>query len=281
MKYRLNDIANFLATYPCKTINQAANKLEISQPALSESLKRLEQDLGQVLFYRSRSGIELTPSGKIFMVKAQTMMEAYNGLDISDETVNNFGSRVITIGCHTTVAQYSIPNTLSFLKANSPDYKIELINDLSRKIQEGVQKGLIDIALVTNPVEVPDIVIIKVGQDNVKVWSADKSIKYDTVICDLELFQTHSILKHWEEKPKKVMTVQNFGLISRIVNAGIGYGIIPERAVRLSGMKLHAYEDLPVHNDSICIIHRPEFGKNTPEKLVIKALKQSVRKFKP
>jgi len=279
MKYRLNDISNFLATYPCKTINQAANKLEISQPALSESLKRLEQDLGQILFYRSRSGIELTPSGQVFLKKAQTLMEAYNGLDISDASVKNFGSRVITIGCHTTVAQYSMPSALSFLKANVPDYKIELVNDLSRKIQEGVQKGQIDIALVSNPVEVPDIVIIKVGHDIVKLWSADKSKKYDTIICDLELFQAHSILKHWKEKPNKVITVQNFGLISRIVNAGIGYGIIPERAVRLSGMKLLAHDNLPVHNDSICIIHRPEFGKNTPERLVIEALKQSVAKF--
>ena len=279
MKYRLNDISNFLATYPCKTINQASNKLEISQPALSESLKRLEQDLGQILFYRSRSGIELTPSGQVFLKKAQTLMEAYNGLDISDASVKNFGSRVITIGCHTTVAQYSMPSALSFLKANAPDYKIELVNDLSRKIQEGVQKGQIDIALVSNPVEVPDIVIIKVGHDIVKLWSADKSKKYDTIICDLELFQVHSILKHWKEKPNKVITVQNFGLISRIVNAGIGYGIIPERAVRLSGMKLLAHDNLPVHNDSICIIHRPEFGKNTPERLVIEALKQSVAKF--
>ena len=276
MKYRLNDISNFLATYPCKTINQAANKLEISQPALSESLKRLEHDLGQVLFYRSRSGIELTPSGKIFMVKAQSLMEAYNGLDMSNETANNFGSRTITIGCHTTVAQYSIPSTLSYLKSNAPNHKIKLINDVSRKIQEGVQKGLIDVALVANPVEVPDIVIIKIDQDIVKVWSADKATKHDTIICDLELFQTHSILKHWEDKPGKIFTVENFELACKIVNEGVGYGIIPERAVRMSGMNLYHHDKLPIHNDTICIIHRPEFGKNTPEKLVIAALKQSV-----
>lgn len=279
MKYRLNDISNFLATYPCKTINQAANKLEISQPALSESLKRLEHDLGQVLFYRSRSGIELTPSGKIFLLKAQGLMDAYNGLDISDDTVSNFGSRVITIGCHTTVAQYSIPSALSYMKSKAPDYQVALVNDLSRIIQEKVQKGQIDVAVVTNPVEVPDIVIIKVGRDVVRIWSADKKKKYDTIICDLELFQTHSILKHWEDKPSKMISIQNFGLMCRIVNEGIGYGIICERAVRLAGLKLQTHDNLPLHNDTICIIHRPEFGKNTPEKLVIEALKQSVAKL--
>ena len=73
MKFRFNDIQNFLAASTCKTINQAAHKLEISQPALSESLKRLEQDVGYILFYRSRSGIELTPSGRSFLPIAQSL----------------------------------------------------------------------------------------------------------------------------------------------------------------------------------------------------------------
>jgi len=279
MKYRLNDILNFLATYPCKTINQAANKLEISQPALSESLKRLEQDLGQVLFYRSRSGIELTSSGKVFLVKAQSLKEAYNNLDISENQKDHFDGRTITIGCHTTIAQYAIPNTLAYLKAKAPDYKVEIINEISRTIQEGVQKGQIDVALVSNPVEVPDLVIKEIGTDIIKVWSSDKTSKFDTIICDLELFQTHSILKHWENKPNKLLSVHNFGLISRIVGQGVGYGIIPERAVVLSGIKLYPQKNLPVHNDSICIIYRPEFGKNAAERLVLDALKQSVIKL--
>jgi DNA-binding transcriptional LysR family regulator len=279
MKYRFNDILNFLATYPCKTINQAANKLEISQPALSESLKRLEQDLGQVLFYRSRSGIELTSSGKVFLVKAQSLKEAYNNLDISENQKNHFDGRTITIGCHTTIAQYSIPSALAYLKAKAPDYKIELKNDISRTIQEGLQKGQIDVALVANPVEVPDLVIQQVGTDTIKVWSSDKTTNFDTIVCDLNLFQTHSILKHWENKPHKLLSVQNFGLICRIVNKGVGYGIITQRAVLLSGLNLYAQKKLPVHNDSICIIYRPEFGKNAAERLVIDALKQSVVKL--
>jgi DNA-binding transcriptional LysR family regulator len=279
MKYRFNDILNFLATYPCKTINQAANKLEISQPALSESLKRLEKDLGLILFYRSRSGIELTSSGKVFLVKAQSLKEAYNNLDISENQKNHFDGRSITIGCHTTIAQYSIPSALSYLKAKAPDYKIELKHDISRTIQEGVQKGQIDVALVANPVEVPDLVIKQVGTDTIKVWSSDKTTKFDTIICDLELFQTHSILKHWENKPHKLLSVQNFGLICRIVAKGVGYGVITERAVILSGLNLYPQKKLPVHNDSICMIYRPEFGKNAAERLVIDALKQSVVKL--
>lgn len=61
MKYRMTDLRNFVEASSCPTIMQAAQKLEISQPALSESIKRLESDLGYLLFYRSRTGIKLTP----------------------------------------------------------------------------------------------------------------------------------------------------------------------------------------------------------------------------
>jgi DNA-binding transcriptional LysR family regulator len=64
MKYRIRDIENFVTKAYCVTIVQAAKLLGIGQPSLSESLKRLEQDHGALLFYRSRTGIQLTPEGR-------------------------------------------------------------------------------------------------------------------------------------------------------------------------------------------------------------------------
>jgi len=276
MKFRLNDIQNFLATSTCKTINQAANKLEISQPALSESLKRLEQDLGHVLFYRSRSGVELTPSGKAFLHKAQTLVKAYDDLSIPDGNRNLFGDRVITIGCHPIIGQYFIPKALAFLKSIAPDFKIELKHDISRKIQEGVQTGQIDLAIVANPVEVPGLVITRIDSDLVGVWSGSaRPADLDTIICNLELFQSHSILNKWKNKPSRLISTESLELICRMVSMGVGLGIIPGRAVELSGLKLYQQKNLPVFRDNICLIHRPEYGKNMAERLVIDAIRKA------
>lgn len=275
MKYRMTDITNFIEIANCTTIIQAANKLEISQPALSESLKRLESDVGLILFYRSRSGVQLTPSGKLFLDKAHRVLQSIQDLDFSKKDTDIFANRTIRIGCHSTVAQYCVPQALAYLKSKAPDYKIELKHDLSRNIQENIQKGLIDVGIVINPSEVPDIVIHKVAMDTVSVWATKSAGELDTIICNPHLFQTESILKKWKNRPKKIIATDSLELISRLTAEKIGYGILPERAVRLYHPHLVEQKSLPNYKDIISIVYRPEFGKISAEKLTIEAIKQS------
>ena len=72
MNFRMNDLENFIATAHCRTLSESATRLEITQPALSESIKRLESDLSEILFFRSRAGIALTPSGRNVLELAQS-----------------------------------------------------------------------------------------------------------------------------------------------------------------------------------------------------------------
>lgn len=277
MKWRMNDIENFMETAGCQTIVQAARKLEISQPALSESLKRLEEDTGAQLFYRSRTGIQLTPSGRIFLKKAKALMDKVRELDLSAESQSVFNGQSIVIGAHPTVAQYTIPKALPLIEAQAPDFKIELRHDLSRNIQSDIQRGTIDIGVVVNPIRVPDIVILKVATDLVAVWESKNNSK-SSVICNTNLFQTQAILKRWKNKPERLLSTESLELICQITNEGGGYGVLPERAVLLSGLPLKMIKSLPSYQDEICLVFRPEFGKTTPERLVLEALKQSLTK---
>ncbi len=275
MKYKLTDIKNFIELSSCDSIVQCANKLEISQPALSESLKRLELDLDCKLFYRSRSGIQLTSSGKIILEKAQTAMRAFLDLDIMSNEENIFAGRTIVIGCHSTVAQYSIPKAFSYLKSHAPDYKVELRHDLSRNIQADIQRGLIDIGIVINPTRVPDLIIRSVANDIVGVWTNKSSKSLDTIICNPNLFQTQSILKKWKDRPRQIIATESLELICRLVSEDIGYGIIPQRAVKLSAAPLRQIEKLPIYKDEIALVYRPEFGKVASERLTVTALEKS------
>lgn len=276
MKFRIKDIENFIEVSSCRTLTEGAQKIEISQPALSESIKRLEKDLGCVLFYRSRTGISLTSSGRLFHKKATTFISAAQGLDIlaNDTTV---GEHSITIGCHTTVGQYTLPKAVAFLKRNIPGIKINLSHDLSRVIQAKIQKGDVDIGIIINATEVPDLVIKEIANDIVSVWSPPsyKIKTLNTIVCNTDLFQTASILKKWKQKPENIISTESLELICQMVKEGIGYGIIPSRAVKLSSLKLKEMSGLPNFKDSISIVYRPEFGKNKVEKLVIEAIKKS------
>jgi DNA-binding transcriptional LysR family regulator len=276
MKYKITDIRNFIEASGCSTLTEASRKLEISQPALSESIKNLENDLNCILFYRSRTGIQLTASGKQFLDKAKKAFLAFEDLDMTSKEGLVFNGQSISLGCHAMIASYFVPKTLKYLKNHAPDYKINLVHDLSRNIQSEVQKGNVDIGIVVNAVQVPDLVITHVSQDTVGVWSSKSSYDQETVICNLNLFQTQSILKKWKQRPEKIISTDSLDLICRLTSEGIGYGIIPEKAVDISGFKLKDLKDLPFYKDEFSLIYRPEFGKTPSERLTIEALKKAI-----
>lgn len=275
-KYRITDIENFVSTSECRTIVEAAQKLGISQPALSESIKCLESDLGVILFYRSRTGIQMTPSGRDVLKKANRVVNSLAALGGADSEANIFSGKAICIGCHSTVAQYIMPKAIAYILKKAPDYRLNLVHDLSRNIQIEVQRGKIDVAIVINPAEVPDIVIRKMASDVIKVWCAKKNFDKSTVICNPALTQTQHILRNWKSKPPRVIETDSFELIGQLAGAGLGYGIMPERAVGLLGLKLSEATGLPSYIDQICLVHRPEFGANKAEKLVCEGIKASL-----
>jgi LysR family transcriptional regulator, cell division regulator len=270
MDIRLNDLKNFVETATCSTMTEAAIKLQITQPALSESIKRLESDLGETLFYRSRTGINLTPSGRTTFERAKNAVGALAELSLSKHK-SAAPSRPIVIGAHATVANYGLPDAFKNLAKSYPEFKISLKHGLSRQIQHDVQKGLIDVAIVINPQPVPDIVIKKIGIDHVAVWSGT-NINQEKIIYHPELFQTQFILRKWKRKFTDVIETDNLELITRFVEQGVGYGIIPERAVHLVGAKLKRHDDFPSYKDEIALVHRPEFGKNDFERFLIDSL---------
>tara|TARA_B110001454_G_C12723234_1_gene436040 strand:+ start:19925 stop:20758 length:834 start_codon:yes stop_codon:yes gene_type:complete len=277
MKIRLSDITNFIELASHKTIVAAAANLEITQPALSESLKRLESDIGYSLFYRTKNGIQLTPYGRIFLLKAKAFSISYDNLNPLKNQESEFFNQTITIGCHQTVAQYTLPSALVYLKKVAPDYKIKLVHGLSRDIQDQIQRGQIDIGIIVNANQVPDLVISKLGTDTVAVFSSEHYKSNDTVICNPDLFQTQSILKKWKDKPSKTIHTDDLMLICLLASQNLGYAILPSRAIQFSNFKLKQLTNTPIYKDEISLVYRPEFGKQKAEKLVIESIRKTFK----
>ncbi|NRA65473.1 MAG: LysR family transcriptional regulator [Pseudobacteriovorax sp.] len=271
MDIRTRDLKNFLAASRAKTISQAAKTLGISQPALSESIKRLEGEIGTTLFYRSRVGIELTPSGRDFVAKSKLVFSAMADLRLEHHAATS-GKRHIKLGIHSSVAQFLLPPVLSQLEDEGLKLNLELHHDSSRSIQHDLQNGLLDLGIVINPSRVQDIVIKPIAQDTVKVWVSPEKSPIDCVIGNHELVQTQAILRKWSNKNAEVFHTTSLELVCRMVVAGLGYGIIPERVVRQNTPQLKMLDDSPSFQDKICMVYRPEFGKHPVERQLIRAM---------
>lgn len=270
---RLNDINNFIRISTFPSLNLAAKGLEVTQPALSESLKRIEKDLGYKLFYRTKNGISLTPKGKVSLKKAKEIKYLLSNLSDQEEDST---LPTITLGCHSTVGSYFLPSFFQLAGKEIPKYKIKLNHALSRNIQTEVQSGKIDIGVVVNPLVSPDLIIKPLLKDTVYVWKARKQKVQNQIIADTNLFQTQSILKKWKDASKEIVHTHSLELIARMTEQGCGFGIIPERIVKLLKLDLIKVPNTPIYKDEFCVVYRPEFGKSQYEKKVLSLIYESI-----
>lgn len=273
------EIMVFLEVAQTLNITKAAQRMGLTQPSLSLSLKKLEHTIGENLIIRSKNGVELTIAGKNFQKQARNLLETWE--KIKSETTSSVlevkGN--IKFGCHPSVGLYSLHHFLPHLMQNHPDLEITLVHDLSRKITQKVINYEIDMGLVINPVEHPDLIMTKIFEDTVKLWKAKKDIP-DVLICHPELIQTQSILKNLrkgKQKFDRVITSENLEIITQLTLEGCGYGIIPERVLmNLNSKKeLHAVPNSPQFKDELHFVFRME-NKDIES---FKVIKQAIQKL--
>ncbi len=269
---RLNDLNNFIEASGFPSLSMASKKLGVTQPALSESIKRLEKDLETVLFYRTKNGISLTPEGKKALEKSKSIRIMLNDLG---EMRSDQKQPLLTLGCHPAIGSYFLPYFIKRVNHTIPEGRFKITHDLSRNIQLQVQSGEIDFGIIVNPSPNPDLILKHIGVDMVRVWKSKKKGDDNKIIADLDLLQTQNILNKWKRAPKELMSMSSLEIIARMTNQGCGYGIIPERTVKLLNFDLEIVKGSPCFKDEFYLVYRPEFGKTRYEKDVIKLIVES------
>ena len=277
------DVGYFLEISRTGSISRAAERLGITQPSLSLAVRRLEETLGTPLLIRSRSGVQLTRSGHELLLRGQTLVSQWELLkaNVSKKAQELSGQYII--GCHSAVALYSLPSFLPELIQRYPQLEVRLLHNLSRKITEGVISFKIDLGIVVNPVQHPDLVIKELGKDVVSFWTAQVpsptqvlGSEKEVLICDPSLQQVKSLLKSMQKKYTyaRIIRSNSLEVITALTAAGAGIGIIPGRVVAgVGGHRLKRLDkSLPTYNDRICLVYRVDYRKNKGNKIMTDAI---------
>lgn len=150
----VSDLFNiFLKTSELGSISKASESLYISQPALSQKLKNLEEELEEELFIRSNKGIELTEIGKI-VEKYFSICE--NVIEEMKEEIKNKKEEIIKIKIAATpsICNYILPSIIYKLKKNYPKLEIELYSrNNSILIEQELLTGRCDIGFVSEKIK--------------------------------------------------------------------------------------------------------------------------------
>lgn len=138
----------------CGSITAAAQRLYISQPSLSQTLRQIEEEAGVPLFNRSGYPFRLTYAGEKYLKAAETMLEIDERLSAEMENIRHENGGCLRLGISVTRAMQVLPDVLPIFTKEYPHVSIDLTESASANLEELLQKGTIDLALAaTEPAE--------------------------------------------------------------------------------------------------------------------------------
>ncbi|PHV70266.1 LysR family transcriptional regulator [Sporanaerobium hydrogeniformans] len=212
----------FYSVAEYKSFSKAADALYLSQPAISKAMKNLENTLDIKLFHRQSKGISLTPEGSVFYSHLQKAFEAIKAGETQLHKLKHLEDGHLKLGVSQTLGtHFLLPHLKDFIK-KYPHIQLQLVNDLTHNTLSLVNKGDIDLAIVSSSTLHEQLHFISIEEIE------------DIFVCSPTYYQT----------------IQNFSLLELCQNATFLF-LSNESVTRLYIEKLLAEQGLHIIPDVI------------------------------
>ncbi len=262
-----NDLNFFIEVAKAGNMSRAAERLGMTQPALSQAMKRLESAFDQQLLLRSKSGVVPTKAGEKLAIQARALLDQWQHL--KDESLKDAEQvrGTYSLGMHASVAQYTVGHFAAQLLSEFPHLEIKLEHDLSRRVTEKIISFKLDFGIVVNPVDHPDLIIKEIFKDEVTFYKAKKLKPQNesVLICEPDLTQTQELLSKIQKKEitfDRRVTSSSLDVIKSLVVCGAGVGILPGRVIENERKLVEVIPDMPVFQDRVCLVFRHDLQKS-------------------
>ncbi|MDP4091238.1 MAG: LysR family transcriptional regulator [Bacillota bacterium] len=227
----------------CGNISAASERLFISQPAVSKTIKKLEEVTGTVLFSRNSRGVKLTEEGKVFF---QYIEKAMNEITVGEKVLDRLRRREqgnIKLGVSTTLCKhFLIPKLRNFIK-EYPDIEIKISNNTSSMNIALVEKGEVDLCISSEPLvkdDFYDFIKLSEIQDTFVAgkgyfYNIDKNDNIEMVSSEtLMLLEPDNIARKYADgyfasrymSVKPEIEISNMDLLVEFAKIGMGATIV-------------------------------------------------------
>lgn len=155
-------------------ISKAANRLRISQPALSKNIRKLEDQLGTPLFERHSKGTTLTQAGRIFHEHAQIIGLEYQHALQDVRNVLSKQASTIRIGVGPIWSSTVLPRVVQRFHASFPDHRLQVLTGAADDLAEWVRIGRTDIyaGVISHRTTPPGFIVRKLARSEMVVLAA-------------------------------------------------------------------------------------------------------------
>lgn len=136
-----------LAVYEAQGFTRAAERLGISQPSLSASVKAVENEVGTPLFERGFSPVRLTQAGKLYVETAQKMQKLQHDFVRRLGEQQDLSAGVLVLGGGSYVSSYLLPDIVQFFSRIYPQIEIRLVQGQSQELRRALLEDEVDLVL--------------------------------------------------------------------------------------------------------------------------------------
>jgi LysR family hydrogen peroxide-inducible transcriptional activator len=240
----LRDLEYVEAVAELKHFGRAAERCGVSQPALSEQIRKLEAHLGAPFFERTRRRVALTPQGAVMLAQAERILaEARHLMAMSGQGQAGL-SGVLQLGAIETIGPYYLPGLLKLLREKMPDIALRLTENRTAVLVERLRHGMLDVVLMAPTPDMPGLVTAKLFFEPFVLathrdhrLAALPRIKLDALpIEDLLLLEEGHCLRDQAlslcaEAPAAIRHATSLETLWHMIAAGEGYSLLPSLAV--------------------------------------------------
>ena len=251
----LDQLRYFLRIAERQGFTRAADDLAISQPALSRSIQKLEEELGQPVFERRARSVSLTDAGALLQARAQQVLTIIE--DTKAEITDDGKSGRLRIGAIPTIAPYFLPGVLRKFSTEFPNAALIVQENTTDNLLKSCTQGEIDLAILALPVPAKYLEVEALFEEELflvlptdhplvkkeKIRPSDVE-PYPFVLLDEVHCLTSSIVSYCRQRsfqPVAIERTSQLAMVQELVSLSHGVSMIPAMARQLDTCERRVY----------------------------------------
>jgi LysR family hydrogen peroxide-inducible transcriptional activator len=294
----LTDLKYIVALARERHFGRAAEKCFVAQPTLSVAVKKLEEQLGLILFERSPQEVRLTPVGERIVAQAEKVLaEAAQLAEIAAAGKDPLAGP-LRIGVIYTIGPWLLPKLVPLLKDSAPAMPLILEENFTHRLLEKLKATELDVAILALPVEEPGLVAQAIYDEEFRVlvpaghaWARQKAID-PAALLDAQLLMLGpgncfrdqvmdlcAVASQQAGVSPHVLEGSSLETIRHMVASGVGVTVMPATAVESISpkdplLRVRPFAE-PTPTRRVGLVWRASFPRHQAVEVVRRALLDS------
>ena len=284
MEQHLSQYRIFYAVAKAGNISRAAKELFISQPAISKSISKLEENLGVTLFTRNSRGVQLTVEGQVLYSHVSNAFETLNRGENELKRIRNFNIGQIKIGVSNTLCKYILLPYLKGFLEEYPHVKIMIDSQDTARTISMLEQQQLDIGLIAEPKSRRGLSFLPVMRiedsfvctpsylENLRIREGEDVNLFEkgtTLLLDRSNMTRIHVDAYFSEhgiEPKQILEATTMDLLIEFAKTGLGIACVIREFVKeelAEGSLIEISLNAPIRSRTVGFAYNPAYATKT------------------